>query len=50
MIVGAGMSCSDNSYGFQKVLKDAVSTYGIPDKPYTDYTDVLTIPTYVKYA
>ena len=50
MIVGAGMSYNDNSYGFQKVLKDAVSTYGIPDKLYTDYTDVLTIPTYVKYA
>ena len=36
MIVGAGMSYSDNSYGFQKVLKQAVSTYGIPDKLYTD--------------
>ena len=36
MIVGAGMSYNDNSYGFQKVLKDAVSTYGIPDKLYTD--------------
>ena len=44
MTVGAGMSYSDNSYGFQKVLKQAVSTYGIPDKLYTDYTDVLTIP------
>ena len=37
MIVGAGMSYSDNSYGFQKVLKEAVSTYGIPDKLYTDH-------------
>lgn len=36
MIVGGGMSYSDNSYGFQKVLKEAVSTYGIPDKLYTD--------------
>ncbi len=37
LIVGAGMSYSDNSYGFQKVLKQAeVSTYGIPDKLYTD--------------
>ena len=36
MIVGAGMSYSDNSYSFQKVLKEAVSTYGIPDKLYTD--------------
>lgn len=36
MIVGAGMSYSDNSYGFQKVLKQAVSTYGIPDRLYTD--------------
>lgn len=43
MIVGGGMSYSDNSCGFQKVLKEAVSTYGIPDKLYTDngapYTD-----------
>ena len=46
MIVGGGTSYSDNSYGFQKVLKQAVSTYGIPDKLYTDYTDVLTIPTF----
>ncbi len=30
------MSYSDNSYGFQKVLKQAVSTYGIPDRLYTD--------------
>ena len=36
LIVGAGLSYSDNSYGFQKVLKQAVSTYGIPDKLYTD--------------
>lgn len=36
MIVGGGMSYSDNSYGFQKVLKEAVFTYGIPDKLYTD--------------
>lgn len=36
MIVGGGMSYNDNSYGFQKVLKEAVSTYGIPDKLYTD--------------
>ena len=36
MIVGAGMSYSDNSYGFQKVLRQAVSTYGIPDRLYTD--------------
>lgn len=35
MIVGAGLSYSDNSYGFQKVLKQAVSTYGIPDRLYT---------------
>ena len=36
MIVGAGLSYSDSSYGFQKVLKQAVSTYGIPDRLYTD--------------
>ena len=35
MTVGAGLSYSDSSYGFQKVLEQAVPTYGIPDKLYT---------------
>lgn len=37
MIVGAGFSYSDNAYNFQKVFKEAVSTYGIPSKLYTDH-------------
>lgn len=36
MIVGAELFYSDNSAGFQKVLKDAVSTYNIPSKLLVD--------------
>lgn len=36
MIVGGRLFYSDNAYNFQKVLKDAVATYGIPDKLYVD--------------
>lgn len=32
MIVGGGAFYSDSAYNFQKVLKQAISTYGIPDK------------------
>ena len=49
-LVGGGLFYSDNAYNFQKVLKDAVAARGIPAKLYVDYTDVLTIPTYVKSA
>ena len=36
LIVGGGLFYNDNAYNFQKVLKHAVSTYGIPDKLYVD--------------
>ncbi len=36
LIVGGGLFYNDNAYNFQKVLKNAVSTYGIPDKLYVD--------------
>lgn len=32
MIVGGQIFYNDNSYNFQKVLKQAIATYGIPDK------------------
>ena len=44
LLVGGELFYSDNAYNFQKVLKAAVSTYGIPTKLYVDYTDILTIP------
>ena len=37
MIVGAQLFFEDNAYNFQKVLKNAVSTYGIPNKVYCDH-------------
>jgi len=37
MIVGARLFFEDNAYSFQKVLKDAVSTFGIPQKVYCDH-------------
>ena len=36
LIVGARLFYEDNAYNFQKVLKDAVATYGIPHKLYLD--------------
>lgn len=36
MIVGSGLFYSDSAYNFQKVFKNAVATYGIPNKLYTD--------------
>lgn len=36
MIVGGRFFYHDNAYNFQKVLKDAVATYGIPTKTYVD--------------
>lgn len=36
MIVGGEIFYNDNSYNFQKVLKRAIETYGIPDKLYLD--------------
>jgi len=37
MIVGARLYFEDNAYNFQKVLKDAVATFGIPNKIYCDH-------------
>ena len=36
MLVGGEMFYSDSAANFQKVFKDAVETYGIPDKLYVD--------------
>ena len=36
LLVGGGLFYNDNAYNFQKVLKQAVATYGIPDKLYVD--------------
>lgn len=37
LIVGGGIFYNDNAYNYQKVLKQAVSTYGLPDKLYMDH-------------
>ena len=36
LIVGARLFYEDNAYNFQKVLKSAIATYGIPQKLYVD--------------
>ena len=36
LIVGGEIFYNDNAYNFQKVLKQAIATYGIPDKLYLD--------------
>ena len=36
LLVGGGLFYNDNAYNFQKVLKQAVATYGLPDKLYVD--------------
>lgn len=37
MVVGARLFFADDAYNFQKVFKDAVATYGIPEKLYVDH-------------
>ena len=37
MIVGARLFFEDNAFNFQKILKDAVATYGIANKLYVDH-------------
>ena len=37
LITGGGLFYSDSAYNFQKVLKSAVSAYGIPTKLYVDH-------------
>ena len=36
LLVGGELFYTDNACNFQKVLKDAIATYGIPDKLYVD--------------
>ena len=36
LLVGGQLFYNDNAYNFQKVLKDAIATYGIPNKLYVD--------------
>lgn len=36
LLVGGELFYNDNARNFQKVLKDAIATYGIPDKLYVD--------------
>ena len=36
LLVGGQLFYNDNACNFQKVLKDAIATYGIPDKLYVD--------------
>ena len=36
LLVGGELFYDDNACNFQKVLKDAIATYGIPDKLYVD--------------
>jgi len=36
MVVGARLFYEDNAYNFQRVLKNAIATYGIPKKLYVD--------------
>ena len=36
LLVGGKLFYNDNACNFQKVLKDAIATYGIPDKLYVD--------------
>lgn len=36
LIVGGEIFYNDNAYNYQKVLKKAIATYGIPDKLYLD--------------
>ena len=36
LLVGGELFYNDNAYNFQKVLKNAIATYGLPDKLYVD--------------
>ena len=37
LIVGGEIFYNDNAYNYQKVLKQAIATYGLPDKLYMDH-------------
>ena len=49
-IVGIDVFFNDNFANLMSVMKSAVAKFGVPKLFNFDYTDVLTIPTYVKYA
>lgn len=36
LLVGGSLFYNDNAYNFQKILKDAIATYGLPDKLLVD--------------
>lgn len=48
LLVGGELFYNDNACNFQKVFKQAVATYGIPDKLYVDYSDKSTMPIFLK--
>lgn len=50
VIVGARFFYEDNAYNFQKVLKEAISRFGLCRKIYLDYSDILTMPIFLKSA
>ena len=50
MVVGINVFFNDTFVNLMSVLKSAISKYGVPKVLNFDYTDVLTIPTYVKSA
>ena len=50
LLVGGELFYSDNACHFQKVLKAAVSAYGIPAKLYVDYSDKWTMPIFLDHA
>ncbi len=47
LIVGSRFFYNDNAYNFQKVLKEAVARYRIPNKLYIDYTEENTMPKFL---
>ena len=50
LVTGAGVFFEDTFANLMSVMKGAVAKYGVPRMFNFDYTDVLTIPTYVKSA
>ena len=44
MIVGGRLFYQENAANFQKVLRDAIAAYGIPQKLYVDYSDNPAMP------
>jgi transposase InsO family protein len=44
LIVAAELFFNDNAPNFQKLFKNAVATYGVPNKIFVDYTEENTMP------